>query len=238
MKVASLKNLQGYLWETGYRTGAYSTPLFPDVAPVLKRWSGKEGVRVAIYSSGSVFAQKLLFGHVAVLEGGEGGADADADAETLSNGQPSDQSSSTVTSSNGDAERKTSNGGSRTEDLTGLMSGWFDTTNAGLKMEASSYRKIVESLAVSARLPSHVYCEEKNLWLTRSQWQPAETLFLSDNIKEVDAAIEAGLKSILVDRPGNAAVSESDRARVDVVQSLEELKLEAADSQSKASGAE
>ena len=63
MKVAYLKNLQGYLWENGYKTGAYATPLFPDVAPRLKQWRN-DGLELAIYSSGSVFAQKLLFAHV------------------------------------------------------------------------------------------------------------------------------------------------------------------------------
>ncbi len=63
VKAAYLKNLQGYLWETGYKTGAYSTPLFADVLPKLKEWNDA-GIKLAIYSSGSVFAQKLLFGHV------------------------------------------------------------------------------------------------------------------------------------------------------------------------------
>ena len=63
VKVAYIKNLQGYLWENGYETGAYSTPLFPDVASRLKLWK-EAGHGLAIYSSGSVFAQKLLFGHV------------------------------------------------------------------------------------------------------------------------------------------------------------------------------
>lgn len=63
VKIAHLKNLQGYLWETGYKIGAYSTPLFEDVSPRLKKWN-EEGFKLAIYSSGSVFAQKLLFEHV------------------------------------------------------------------------------------------------------------------------------------------------------------------------------
>lgn len=73
VKVAYLKNLQGYLWETGYKTGVYSTPLFPDVVPQLKAWK-TEDLRLAIYSSGSVFAQKLLFGHVSVPDEASGGA--------------------------------------------------------------------------------------------------------------------------------------------------------------------
>ena len=32
VKDPALKSLQGYLWESGYKTGAYSTPLFNDVA--------------------------------------------------------------------------------------------------------------------------------------------------------------------------------------------------------------
>lgn len=63
VKVAALKNLQGYLWEDGYKSGAYATDLFPDVVPQLQRWK-EDGHALAIYSSGSVFAQKLLFGHV------------------------------------------------------------------------------------------------------------------------------------------------------------------------------
>lgn len=55
------------------------------------------------------------------------------------------------------------------------------------------------------------------------QWQPSEILFLSDNVKEVDAAIEAGMKSIVVDRPGNAPVSAEDRKRLEVVESLDSI---------------
>lgn len=63
MKAAYHKNLQGYLWEDGYASGAYATNLFDDVVPSLKTWRA-QGREVAIYSSGSVFAQKLLMRHV------------------------------------------------------------------------------------------------------------------------------------------------------------------------------
>ncbi|TPX10801.1 uncharacterized protein E0L32_008190 [Thyridium curvatum] len=62
VKVAYLKSLQGYLWETGYRNGEIKAPLFPDVAPQLASWAAA-GIPVMIYSSGSVPAQKLLFAH-------------------------------------------------------------------------------------------------------------------------------------------------------------------------------
>ncbi|KAK8056514.1 enolase-phosphatase e1 [Apiospora rasikravindrae] len=60
VKVSYLKNLQGYLWEEGYRSGQIKAPLFSDVAPMLARWHG-QGIKLMIYSSGSVAAQKLLF---------------------------------------------------------------------------------------------------------------------------------------------------------------------------------
>lgn len=65
VKAAYHKNLQGYLWEDGYASGAYATDLFADVVPCLKAWRA-QGRDVAIYSSGSVFAQKLLMRHVKV----------------------------------------------------------------------------------------------------------------------------------------------------------------------------
>jgi enolase-phosphatase E1 len=70
VKAAYHKNLQGYLWEDGYASGAYATDLFKDVVPCLKAWRA-QGKDVAIYSSGSVFAQKLLMRHVKGDEGTE-----------------------------------------------------------------------------------------------------------------------------------------------------------------------
>lgn len=61
-KVGPLKAIQGRLWEEGYRTGALKGQVFPDVAPYFEKWHG-EGHSLNIYSSGSVLAQKLLFGH-------------------------------------------------------------------------------------------------------------------------------------------------------------------------------
>jgi len=61
-KVTSLKTLQGLVWDAGYRDGSMIAPLYPDVAPALARWHA-DGVRLAIFSSGSVHAQKLLFAH-------------------------------------------------------------------------------------------------------------------------------------------------------------------------------
>jgi enolase-phosphatase E1 len=62
VKSPGLKLLQGLVWEAGYRSGEILGEVFEDVPPALERWRGA-GVRAAIYSSGSVLAQKLLFGH-------------------------------------------------------------------------------------------------------------------------------------------------------------------------------
>lgn len=112
-------------------------PLFDDVAPFIAA-AHKAGKQIIIYSSGSVPAQKLFFGHTSA--------------------QPSD--------------------------MAPVISDWFDTVNAGLKMEAASYGKI---------LAAHPEVEDPKKWL-----------FLSDNMSEVEAAREAGMQSLPVVRPGNA----------------------------------
>ena len=61
-KSPGLKSLQGKIWKQGYRDGSLKAPLFDDVVPNLERLR-KNGTRVAIFSSGSVLAQKLLFAH-------------------------------------------------------------------------------------------------------------------------------------------------------------------------------
>jgi enolase-phosphatase E1 len=60
-KDAELKRLQGQIWERGYRDGTLHGDVFPDVPPALKRWRAA-GLGIAIFSSGSVLAQKLLLG--------------------------------------------------------------------------------------------------------------------------------------------------------------------------------
>jgi enolase-phosphatase E1 len=60
-KSPGLKALQGLVWQRGYRDGTLKGEVFPDVPPALERWR-KGGIRTAIYSSGSVLAQRLLFG--------------------------------------------------------------------------------------------------------------------------------------------------------------------------------
>lgn len=61
-KVTPLKTLQGMVWRQGYEGGGSKGHLYPDVAPGLRRWKG-QGLTLCVYSSGSVEAQKLLFGH-------------------------------------------------------------------------------------------------------------------------------------------------------------------------------
>ena len=127
-KHTALKALQGMVWQAGYREGDFTAPLYPDVAPALRAWHAA-GHLLAVYSSGSVPAQRLLFAHT-------------------------------------DAG-----------DLTPLFSGFFDTEVGG-KREAASYRAIAVKLAR----------------------QPGDILFLSDVVAELDAAREAGLRTVLLDR--------------------------------------
>jgi enolase-phosphatase E1 len=61
-KSTGLKALQGEIWKQGYLDGTLRAPLFADVLPALERWR-RGGLRVAIFSSGSMLAQKLLFAH-------------------------------------------------------------------------------------------------------------------------------------------------------------------------------
>ena len=61
-KLTPLKDLQGLVWEQGYRSGALTGPLFADVPGALRSWHGA-GLVLAVYSSGSVAAQRLIYGH-------------------------------------------------------------------------------------------------------------------------------------------------------------------------------
>jgi len=61
-KVGPLKALQGIAWAQGYRSGELIGALYPDVLPALRAWQDG-GVRLAVYSSGSEAAQKLIYGH-------------------------------------------------------------------------------------------------------------------------------------------------------------------------------
>lgn len=61
-KLTAWKDLQGMIWLEGYRNGALKAELFEDVAPVLRDWH-QQGITLSVYSSGSVAAQRLLYGH-------------------------------------------------------------------------------------------------------------------------------------------------------------------------------
>lgn len=61
-KVTPLKSLQGLIWEAGYRQGDFHGHIYADAVANLKAWK-QAGLDLYVYSSGSVYAQKLLFGH-------------------------------------------------------------------------------------------------------------------------------------------------------------------------------
>ncbi len=61
-KVTGLKQLQGLIWRSGFESGQLVASLFPDVPARLQAWH-QSGLSLYIYSSGSIAAQKLFFGH-------------------------------------------------------------------------------------------------------------------------------------------------------------------------------
>ncbi|HAI58319.1 MAG TPA: acireductone synthase [Xanthomonadaceae bacterium] len=152
-KHTALKAIQGQLWKEGYALGEYRAHVYPDAAEAMKRWKDA-GHALYVYSSGSVPAQKLFFGH------------------------------------------------SDAGDLTGLFSGYFDTGIGG-KREAASYRHIAADIGVA---PSHI-------------------VFLSDVVEELDAAREAGLRTVLLDRRSDypqARIAQSNgHARVEDFDAVE-----------------
>ena len=90
------------------------------------------------------------------------------------------------------------------------MNGYFDITTAGFKNQSNSYKKILQEINKSST--------------------PKSVLFLSDNINEVNAAIEAGMKSYIVIRPGNPPIDDDDDGNDDkinhkIIYSLDELDL-------------
>jgi len=131
-KSTALKSLQGKIWRQGYEDGSLKSQVFADVAPAFERWRDR-GLKISIFSSGSVLAQQLLFGHTEV------------------------------------------------GDLTPFIDSYFDT-NIGKKGDAESYRKIAEVMGI----------------------EPQQILFISDVTAELDAANQAGMKTLLSIRPGNS----------------------------------
>ena len=131
-KSTALKSLQGKIWRQGYEDGSLKSQVFADVAPAFERWRDR-GLKIGIFSSGSVLAQQLLFAHTEV------------------------------------------------GDLTPFIDSYFDT-NVGKKGDAESYRQIAKALGLD----------------------PKEILFISDVTAELDAANQAGMKTLLCIRPGNS----------------------------------
>jgi len=147
-KSTALKSLQGRIWKSGYLAGELVGTVFDDVPAALARWSREAAV--AIYSSGSVEAQKLLFRYSSV------------------------------------------------GDLTPYISGYFDT-RIGAKTAAESYRAIAAAMGVSTN----------------------EVIFVSDLLRELEPAREAGCMTRLSVREGNQAVT--DRQEHVAIESFAEI---------------
>lgn len=61
-KITPLKALQGMIWEAGYKDGHFTGHVYDDAVEYLKKWHA-QGIRLYVFSSGSVKAQQLLFGY-------------------------------------------------------------------------------------------------------------------------------------------------------------------------------
>ena len=161
-----LKSLQGLIWKQGYENNELQAPIYQDSIEFIESFPTKSSTnnKIYIYSSGSIKAQILLFGHV---------------------------KSTTTTITN------------EVIDLNPKLNGYFDITTAGFKNQSNSYKKILQEINKSST--------------------PKSVLFLSDNINEVNAAIEAGMKSYIVIRPGNPPID--DKINHKIIYSLDELDL-------------
>jgi len=62
LKLAPLQRLQGMIWEQGYANGDLRGELYPNAPPHLRAWAAR-GIRIFTFTSGSIQAQKLIFGH-------------------------------------------------------------------------------------------------------------------------------------------------------------------------------
>lgn len=62
IKATPLKELQGMIWKDGFESGEIRAPLYDDAVDAMRRYRAG-GVRLFVYSSGSIAAQQLLFGH-------------------------------------------------------------------------------------------------------------------------------------------------------------------------------
>lgn len=60
-KITPLKSVQGILWEDGYKKGELKGHVYADVLPALEHWKSL-GIQMGVFSSGSIAAQKLIFG--------------------------------------------------------------------------------------------------------------------------------------------------------------------------------
>jgi len=62
VKATGLKQVQGLVWKQGYDSGELKAHVYDEVPDCLRAWKAA-GLDLRIYSSGSIAAQKLFFGH-------------------------------------------------------------------------------------------------------------------------------------------------------------------------------
>ncbi|XP_055848075.1 enolase-phosphatase E1 [Episyrphus balteatus] len=153
LKLGPLKTLQGLIWNHGYVDKTIKGHIYEDVPPAFEKWT-KNGIKICIYSSGSVMAQKMLFAN------------------------------------------------SDFGNLMPFLTDYFDTA-IGNKRESKSYTKIVQHLDVDSQ----------------------DILFLTDITAEGKAALEAGMQVIILQRPGNAPLTDDEQKEFIIVKNFDEIQI-------------
>jgi enolase-phosphatase E1 len=153
VKSTPLKTLQGQIWAEGFARNEISSHFFDDVIPKLRACHAA-GIRLAVFSSGSVASQVPWFRH------------------------------------------------SPDGDLTPLITGFFDTVNAGAKKLPKSFETIAASLGEDA----------------------SGLVFFTDHPDEVSAAVSAGWQVVAFSREGEPWFG-ADFGDVPVVGSFDEIEV-------------
>ncbi|KAI4912125.1 uncharacterized protein J4E92_010170 [Alternaria infectoria] len=103
--------------------------------------------------------------------------------------------------------------GPNTRDIKPLFAAHYDTVNAGPKMEKASYEKICRELGKDVNKVAFLTDNVKGMWYFRE----------AVTADEAEAAMDAGVYAVVVDRPGNAPLSDESRETFAVVETLDAL---------------
>lgn len=109
------------------------------------------------------------------------------------------------------------------------ISGYFDT-GIGMKQEKTSYEKIIENLTLTPEEITFLTDIVKGLFIlfltSYFHQQSTNTYIIFVFLTEAEAAKSAGMNVVLLDRPGNAPLTDQDKESFKLVKNFNELKFE------------